>query len=176
MVRARMARNRPPVVVGKAHFDGRDSETVQPAANVLLLFPARVPLREHDHRRPVYSRREKLAVDAIVFLPWRGNRAGKDSTFSLSGSRRPVVAAYQSSLRARVALDEAVEKCAGVGIVRITADVLQTPGKRQNAAVGLLGPPRCSYRRILCSSQAFITEPSTIAEPRNQSKLRPIRR
>src|SRR5215472_13231391 len=53
MIRAQVARNRSLVVIGQAHLDGADSQALKPAADVLLLFPARIPLGQHNHRRPL---------------------------------------------------------------------------------------------------------------------------
>lgn len=44
MVGARVAGDRPTIMIREAEFDGGDSELVQPAADVLLFFPARIPL------------------------------------------------------------------------------------------------------------------------------------
>ena len=69
MIGARMAWDGAAVVIWQAHFYGGDSELVEPAADVSLLFPAGIPLRENYDGRTGVTGLEKLCVDEIIFGP-----------------------------------------------------------------------------------------------------------
>ena len=60
VIRARVFRDRAAIVIRQAHLYGREPELVQPQADVLLLLPARVPLREDHDRRSARSIRGTL--------------------------------------------------------------------------------------------------------------------
>ncbi len=69
MVGARVARDGATIMIWEAEFDGGDSELIQPAADVLLFFPTRIPLCEDDYGGAGAAGLEKLCVDAIIFGP-----------------------------------------------------------------------------------------------------------
>src|SRR5579863_49714 len=140
MVAARVAGNRAAVVIRQAHLERRDSELVQVAAHVRLLFPPGVPLRKHDNGRARMARRKELPMNAIVLRPWRFERARERQytvmEFVVVGRRRriPRVAILE---RVR---NKAVEEASRIGLLRIVTDVFEAPRKRQRAPVGFLRP------------------------------------
>ena len=77
MIAAGMAWNGPAVMIGEAHLDRGDSQAVQPATDVLLLLPARIPLGQDDDCRSPAPSAKYLCVHAIIFGPGRVDRACK---------------------------------------------------------------------------------------------------
>ena len=138
IVRARMAGDGAAIVIRQAKFYGGDAELVQPAADVLLLFPAGIPLRQNDYRRTAAARPEQLRVHAIIFGPGRFDGAGEGEdvvgesvVVGGSGGEPFVAVCYRFAC-------EILQPAARVGFVRRAADVLQSPGERQDATIRLL--------------------------------------
>src|SRR5580658_8721879 len=77
IIRSRMAGNGAAIVIGQAQFHGGDAELIQPPADVLLLLPTRIPLRENDYGRTAAARVKQLRVQAIILRPRRGDGAGE---------------------------------------------------------------------------------------------------
>jgi len=140
VIGARMAWNGAAVMIGQAHFHGGDSELVKPAADVRLLFPAGIPLRENYDGGAGVTGLEKLCVDEIVFRPRRfdGAGKGKDAIFErLVGCSAGGVPLVTVSERV---LDKMIEVSLGVGLVGGTADVFESPGKGQRPSIRFLRP------------------------------------
>jgi hypothetical protein len=138
MIGTRMSGDGAAVVIWQADFDGGDAQKLQPAADILLFFPARIPLGEHDHGGAMTTGFENLGVDPIIFGPGRFDGAGESSdvfveriTGGGSGGE-PVVAMSES------VFDELVEPGAGIAVVRVAANVFEAPFERQDAPVLLL--------------------------------------
>ena len=140
MIAARMIWNRAAVVIRQAHLHRRDPQTIEPPANILLLLPTRVPLRQHDDRRTRVPRAKNLRVHAIVSRPGRFNRARERENIvgqQIVVSRRdgiPFITVLECVLH------KSVEEAARVGFFRVAADVFQPPCKRKRAPVGFLRP------------------------------------
>src|ERR1700733_7978973 len=144
MIGARMIRNRATVVVRQAHFYRCQTEPVQPQADVLLLVPFCVPLREHDDGRSpravvrTAARGEKLRVDAIIFRPRRRDRAGKCQNIF---SERVVGRRFDGIPRITLGHgigDVSVEEILRMRVEGAAADVFDAPGEWQRAALRFL--------------------------------------
>src|SRR5689334_2228511 len=114
-------------------------------ANALLLFPSRIPLRQHDHRRPLFAfrappRRKELPVNSIVLRPRRSDLACKRQDVRVEfvvvrGRRRvPFIASCDRPI------GELSKKSPRICITR-AADMIESPRKRQRPAIRLLRPP-----------------------------------
>ena len=69
MIGARMAGNGATIVIRKTDFHGSDTQELQPAADILLLFPTRIPLGENDDGGAMTTGLEQLSVNPVVFGP-----------------------------------------------------------------------------------------------------------
>src|ERR1700675_4643890 len=72
-----MAGNGTAIMIRQAQLHGGDAQAIQPAADVLLLFPAAIPFREHYHGRAAAARLENLRVHPIIFWPGGSDGAGE---------------------------------------------------------------------------------------------------
>ena len=140
MIGARMAWDGAAVVIWKAHFYGGDSEFVEPAADVGLLFPAGIPLRENYDGGAGVAGLEKLSVDEIILGPRRFDRAGESEDAVVERIVCCRTGGVPFVTVGKGVLDKMIEVSARVGLVGGAADVFEAPGEGQCAAVGLLGP------------------------------------
>ena len=125
-------------MIRQAHLDRREAELVQPEADILLLLPARVPLRENDDGWPLFLRGEELGMDAVIRGPGRddGAREREDAVRErvvVRGRDGIPIIAVGDGVR-----DVAVEEGARICIRRIAADVFDAPCEWKRAALRLL--------------------------------------
>ena len=134
-----MFRNRAAIVIRQAHLDRGEAELVQPAADVLLFLPARVPLREDDDGgRSLVARGKQLRVDAIVRGPGRGDAAGereyvvRDCIVVCRRDGIPIIAVGDC------VRDIAVEEGARICVRGVAAQVFDAPSEGKRAPLRFL--------------------------------------
>src|ERR1700722_205869 len=140
MISARMPGDGAAVVIRQAHFYGGDSEVVEPAADVGLLFPPGISLLEHYDGGAGVAGLKKLSVNEIVLRPRCFDRAGESEHFAVEriigcwAGGVPFLAVGQRTL------DKMIEVSARIGLIRGAADVFEAPGEGERLAIGLLSP------------------------------------